>query len=247
MIPLTLVLESVVDSVDAKRLAGAEKSVAPLALSVAALAPRIRTGCLYELQPAGTFGLLVTRQAPRRLQRVRVAMRAHWPWFAPSFLLLTGHAGPCPHRRCRRDDGSAAGHRCNVPAPRQQLGWEGYAAAYRAELDRWPRVAHLAVVRQIALWLQTFETVTLLSFEPSMPRGVALATWRERGEFIPYAQRHVLRDWLLTGPSESSNPRAVIIEEPMQNRGVNPSDHLGTPDIRRLISPCLACERSGRR
>jgi hypothetical protein len=175
------------------------------ALSVADLAPRIRTGCLYEPQPASTFGLLVTQQAPRRLQRVQVAIRAHWPWFAPSFLLLTGHTGSCTHRRCRHNDGNAAGHRCSVPAPRQQFGWEGFAAAYRAELDHWPRVAHLAVVCQIALWLQTYETVTLLSFEPSMPRGVALATWRERGELVPYAQRHVLRDWLLTGPSKPSD------------------------------------------
>jgi hypothetical protein len=79
------------------------------------------------------------------------------------------------------------------------MGWEVFAAAYRAELDRWPNLAHLAAVRQIALWLQAFQTVTLLSFEPSMPRGTALAAWRERGEFIPYAQRHILRAWLLTG------------------------------------------------
>ena len=62
-------------------------------------------------------------------------------------------------------------------------------------LDKQP-----AAVRQIALWLQTFQTVTLLSFEPSMPRGAALAAWRDRGEFVPYAQRHNLRDWLLTKP-----------------------------------------------
>jgi hypothetical protein len=83
---LTPVLDSALDSVAAERLAGAEKSVAPSGLSVADLAPRIRTGCLYESQPAGTFGLLVTRQAPRRPQRVQVAIRAHWPWCAPQFL-----------------------------------------------------------------------------------------------------------------------------------------------------------------
>jgi hypothetical protein len=55
-------------------------------------------------------------------------------------------------------------------------------------------------VRRIALWLQTFETVTILSFEPSLSRGAALVAWRERGEFIPYAKGHILRDWLLTGP-----------------------------------------------
>jgi hypothetical protein len=132
-----------------------------------------------------------------------MAVRAHWPWFAPSFLLLTGHTSPCTHRRCRHNDANAAGHPCDVPLPRQQLGWEAFAVAYRAELDRWPRLAHLAVIRQIALWLQTFQTVTLLSFEPSMPRGSALAAWRERGEFVPYAQRHILRHWLFTGPAAS--------------------------------------------
>jgi len=178
---------------------------AGLPISLTDLAPRIRTGCLYDLQPDRTFGLLVTRQAPRRLQRVQVAIRAHWPWFAPSFLLLTGHSGACAHRRCRHDDADAAGHRCNVPLPRQQLGWEAFAAAYRAELDRWPRLAHVAVVQQIARWLQTFQTVTILSFESSMPRGIAFAAWQERGEFVPYSQRHILRDWLLTGPAGSSD------------------------------------------
>jgi hypothetical protein len=172
-------------------------------VSLSDLAPRIRTGCLYEPQPAGTFGLLVTRQAPRRPHRVQASVRAHWPWFAPSFVLLTGHSRPCTHRQCRHTDKNAAGHRCDVPTERQQLGWEGFAAAYRAELDRWPRLAHLAVMRQIVLWLQTFQTVTLLSFEPSMPRGAALTAWHMRGEFVPYAQRHILRDWLLSGPAAS--------------------------------------------
>jgi hypothetical protein len=181
----------------------ASATVTSSTVSLSDLAPRIRTGCLFEPQPEDTFGLLVTRQAPRCLRRAQAAVRAHWPWFAPSFLLLTGHTDPCTHRRCRHTDTNAAGHRCNVPLPRQQLGWEGFATAYRDELDRWPRLAHVAVLRQIALWLQTFETITLLSFEPSMPRGAALAAWQDRGEFVPYAQRHILRDWLLTG-SEAS-------------------------------------------
>jgi hypothetical protein len=204
MKPLTHVLDPIRCPIVAERVSGTRMRVDAAALSLTDLAPRIRTGCLYDLQPESTFGLLVTRQAPRRLRRVRMTIRTHWPWFAPSFLLLTGHAGACTHRRCRHNDGSAAGHRCDVPVPRHQLGWEAFAAAYRAELDRWPRLAHLAVLRQIALWLQTFETVTLLSFEPSMPRGAALAAWRERGEFVPYAQRHILRDWLLSGPRGSA-------------------------------------------
>lgn len=183
----------------------AAATVTSSTVSLVDLAPRIRTGCLFEPQPEDTFGLLVTRQAPRPLRRVQAAIRAHWPWFAPSFLLLTGHARPSTHRRCRHEDADAAGHHCDVPMPHQQLGWEGFARAYRAELDRWPHLAHVAVLRQVALWLQTFETITLLSFEPSMPRGAALAAWQERGEFVPYAQRHILRDWLLSGPAASSD------------------------------------------
>src|SRR5690348_12800927 len=135
MIPLAPALDMICDSIDAGRRDGAEKSIVPPLFSVADLAPRIRTGCLFEPQPEGTCGVLVTRQAPRRLQSVQASVRAHWPWFAPSFFLLTGHTTSCTHRRCRHEDVNAAGHRCNVPVERQQLGWEGFVTAYRAELD----------------------------------------------------------------------------------------------------------------
>ena len=113
------------------------KTLAPVLDSVL---DSVAAECLYESQPEGAFGLLVTRQAPRRLQRAQVAIRAHWPWCAPSFFLLTGRASPCTHRRCRHDDADAPGHRCKVPGPRQQLGWDAFAAAYRAESDRRPRL-----------------------------------------------------------------------------------------------------------
>jgi hypothetical protein len=184
---------------------GAAHSADRSLVSLADLAPRIRTGCVFEQQPARTCGVLVTREAPRHLNRVRVAIAAHWRWCAPSVLLLTGHTNACSHRRCRHDDAHAAGHRCDLPAPRLRLGWEAFAAAYRAELDRWPRLAHLAVAQQIARWLDTFETVTILSFESSMPHGETLIAWEQCGEFQPYTQRHVFRDWLLTGPSRQTN------------------------------------------
>ena len=38
---------------------------AGVVLSLAELADRIRTGCVYEGQPEDTLGLLVTRQDPR--------------------------------------------------------------------------------------------------------------------------------------------------------------------------------------
>jgi hypothetical protein len=85
------------------------------------------------------------------------------------------------------------------------MGWEAFAAAYRAELDRWPCLAHVAAIHQISRWLQTFQTVTLLSFEPSLPRAAALAAWRERSEFVLYSQRHILRDWLVSDPRGSAD------------------------------------------
>jgi hypothetical protein len=173
--------------------------------ALADLAPRIRTGCIYDLQPQRTCGVLVTREAPRRARHVRASIHAHWRWFAPSVYLLTGHTSACRHRRCRDDETSPTahrlGHQCDAPVSRQQLGWDGFATAYRAELDRWPRLAHVAVIQQIARWLQTFETVTILSFESSASRGAALTAWQEQGEFRPYAQRHIFREWLLMEPA----------------------------------------------
>jgi hypothetical protein len=178
-------------------------------ISLTDLASRIRTGCVFEEQPDDTCGILLTREAPRRLARVRSAIQVHWRWCAPSVFLLTGHTTMCCHRRChpnKGQSGQTAGHSCDVPASHQRMGWEAFAAAYRAELDHWPRLAHVAAVHQIARWLQTFQTVTLLSFEPSLPRGAALAAWRERGEFVPYAQRHILKDWLLSSPRTTADP-----------------------------------------
>ena len=119
-----------------------------------------------------------------------VPIRAHWRRFAPSVSLLTGSSRPCRysrHARCQHERPAA-------------LGWEGFAAAYRAELERWPFPVQLAVVRQIASWLCSYRTVTILSFESSRPRGAALLAWEQHGEFVPWAQRHVFREWLLGLP-----------------------------------------------
>ena len=125
----------------------ASATVPSSTVSLLDLAPRIRTGCLYEPQPAGTFGVLVTRQAPRRLQRVQAVVRAHWPWFAPSFLLLTGHTSPCTHRRCRHDDTNAAGHQCDVPRHDSSSAGRG-RTAYRGRIGPLASSRPLAVVRQ---------------------------------------------------------------------------------------------------
>src|SRR5262249_30224518 len=69
-------------------------------ISLTELAPRIRTGCVFEEQPDDACGVLVTREAPRRLAHVRGAIHTHWRWCAPSIALLTGHTAKCRHRRC---------------------------------------------------------------------------------------------------------------------------------------------------
>jgi hypothetical protein len=131
----------------------------------AALGTRLRTGCVYDAQLPDTFGLLVTRTDPRtRRSRPRplAAIQAHWPLFAPSLLLLTGHETACRSRRCHgmgRYDGHAPQH----------LGWPAFAAAYRAELEAWPCHTRLAIAQQIAAWLHTAPTVTILSFEHRTP------------------------------------------------------------------------------
>jgi len=192
-----------VASADAWEPGWADGSGAPtrVTISLQQLAERIRTGCVYEEQPEGTFGLLVTRDDPRSRRRsrvIRAPIDAYWAALSPSARLLTGRDAGCRARRCR---GSArhAGHLDGREA-RPRLGWEGFVAAYRAELEACPEWKRLGIVRHVARWLESHRTLTILSFEPGMPRGEALAAWERYGAFAPWAQRHVFRDWLLDLP-----------------------------------------------
>jgi hypothetical protein len=155
---------------------------------------RVRTGCVYEAQPTGTFGLLVTRDDPRTRRRGRpviAPIHEHWPLLAPSIFLLTGHTTTCQARHCR-SVGRCEGHRP------QTLGWPDFAVAYRAELEQRPLANGLAVMHQIIVWLSTNPTVTVLSFESGMPRGEAFVGCEQRDELVPWAQRHIFRDWLVS-------------------------------------------------
>jgi hypothetical protein len=148
-----------------------------------ALASRIQTGCVYDAQPSGAFGLLVTRADPRSWRRRPAGLahiHAHWPRFAPSMRLLTGHDMACPARRCH-GSGRLAGHAAI------HLGWPTFAAAHRAELEAWPLLTRLAVALQIVGWLRAFDTVTVLSFERRRPEDSTPECW---------AQRHVFCDWV---------------------------------------------------
>jgi len=181
--------------------AGQVAAAARVTRSLAELAGRIRTGCVFEEQPDGTFGLLVTRHDPRARWRSRAVLTpidAHWATLAPSVALLTGRDAGCRARRCRGTD-AHAGH-LGADGGRSRLGWEGFAAAYRAELEEAPERLRRGIVRQILAWLREYRTLTILSFEPGTPRGEAQHVWEERGVFVPWAQRHAFRDWLLALP-----------------------------------------------
>jgi hypothetical protein len=165
------------------------------AITPAELATRIRTGCVYERQPTGTFGVLVTRSDPRtrrRAYRTLAPIHAHWSTFAPSVALLTGHPTACRSRRCH-----GAG-RC-VEHARVHLGGPAFAQAYRAELERCSLHTRLAVARQVIEWLRIAPTLTILSFERRAPHGPTLLVEEEvDGVTAGWAQRHVFRDWLVS-------------------------------------------------
>jgi hypothetical protein len=165
------------------------------------LQSRIRTGCVYELQPRDTFGLLVTRDDPRlrwKDRRMLAPIHAHWPTLAPSVLLLTGHKTSCHSRHCRGDS------RCAEHVP-LQLRWPAFAAAYRAELEQCPLIRRLVVIGDIVEWLQAFPTVTVLSFEQGklhrneVPYHAVLADLQDQPRaHYSWAQRHIFRDWLVS-------------------------------------------------
>ena len=175
-------------------LAGNQICMSRMYSPVASIAERVRTGCVYELQPITTFGLLVTRDDPRTRRRVRPVLapiHAHWALCAPSIALLTGHETACRSRHCR-----TAG--CDDRHKVLSTNWATFAAAYRAELEERSLSERLGVLRQILARLCQYPTVTVLSFESGTPKGEALVAWEQRREFRPWAQRHIFREWLVS-------------------------------------------------
>jgi hypothetical protein len=93
--------------------------------------------------------------------------------------------------------------------------WTAFAAAYQAELDQRSLAEQLGVLRQIVAWLRQYPTLTILSFESRTPKGEALVAWEQRGEFLPWAQRHIFREWLvslllLAGPGRRGGVRSTF-------------------------------------
>jgi len=126
------------------------------------LAERLLTGCLHDPAPPRTYPVLITRTRPKRCA---AQYHAWWRELAPSLALLHT-ATPEDSRR------------------------DGFARAYRAELNALPLRAWYRALLHLAEWLHTYPTVTLLSYE----RVPALL------ERQIVTQRSVLRAWLLSAP-----------------------------------------------
>jgi len=146
---------------------------------VPSAAARVRLGCVFESQPADTFGLLVMRMRPRR--GVVAIVHDAWEDLAPSLSLLSG-----------RTSGHTRGGPARRRGARIHLGWKEFALVYRAELDALPARMHLELVWQIGCWLNCHRTVTILSHERA-PGG---------DELHARTQRRVLREWLLGLPGQ---------------------------------------------
>jgi uncharacterized protein YeaO (DUF488 family) len=131
------------------------------------LAERLLTGCLRAPAPPRTYSVLITRARPKRCA---VHCRAWWRELAPSMALL---------HTTSSDDSRRA----------------DFAHAYGAELDALPLRAWYRALLRLAEWLQTYPSVTLLSYE----RVPALL------ECQTITQRTVLRTWLLRAPSLQSS------------------------------------------
>jgi uncharacterized protein YeaO (DUF488 family) len=132
------------------------------------LAERLLTGRLHDPAPQRTYPVLITRTRPRRCA---VQYRAWWRELAPSLALL--------HTTSQQDSTR-----------------EGFARAYRAELDALRLRAWYRALLQLAEWLHVYPTVTLLSYE-------CVPTLLERQTIT---QRSVLRAWLLTAPGPRVSP-----------------------------------------
>jgi uncharacterized protein YeaO (DUF488 family) len=135
------------------------------------LAERLLTGCLRAPAPPRTYPVLITRTRPKRCT---AQYQTWWRELAPSIALL--HTAPSEDSRR-----------------------EAFARAYRAELDALPLHTWYRALLQLAEWLHTYPSVTLLSHERVLPLL----------ERQTVTQRSVLRAWLLGAP----DPRPSTSEE----------------------------------
>src|SRR5579859_1337863 len=117
------------------------------AWETAVLSPeRIRTGCLYEGQPASTYSIAVMRFDPRLSGRQQIPFHEWWPELAPSAPLLNAYRRLDTHGQ-------------------HALPWPAFAHAYLAELDGLPTALLLGLIQTLCEMPSRYTTVTLLCCE----------------------------------------------------------------------------------
>jgi uncharacterized protein YeaO (DUF488 family) len=129
---------------------------------------RLRTGCLYEGQPASTYGIAVLRYDPRRSGRRQIPFHAWWPELAPSAPLLTAYRTMDRHGQ-------------------RALSWRDFARSYLTELEAVPTSVLLNLVATLCQMPCRYKTVTFLGCE----HAAAADEQRVR------CHRRLLRAWLL--------------------------------------------------
>jgi uncharacterized protein YeaO (DUF488 family) len=129
---------------------------------------RLRTGCVYEGQPASSYCMAVLRYDPRISGRRQVPFHEWWPELAPSSTLLVAY-------------------RTVDTYGRRQLAWAEFARAYLAELDALPVRPLLDFIATLNDMPSRYRSVTFL--------GCEHATAADEGRVK--CHRRLLRSWLL--------------------------------------------------
>jgi uncharacterized protein YeaO (DUF488 family) len=129
---------------------------------------RLRTGCIYEAQPAATYSLCVLRFDPRLGGRRQVPFHEWWPELAPTAPLLVGYRTLDTHGQ-------------------RAVSWAAFARSYLAELDTLPTRLLVGLVEGLCALPCRYTSVTLLGCE----HPTAADEGRVR------CHRRLLRAWLL--------------------------------------------------
>ena len=129
---------------------------------------RIRTGCVYEAQPAASYSLCVLRFDPRLSGRRQIPFHEWWPELAPTTPLVKGYRTLDTHGQ-------------------RAISWAAFAQSYFAELDALPTRLLVSLVEELCELPCRYMSVTLLGCE----HPTAADELRVR------CHRRLLRLWLL--------------------------------------------------
>lgn len=133
------------------------------------LAPeRLRTGCIYEGQPADSYLIAVMRFDPRLSGWRQVPIHEWWPTLAPQVPVLNAYRHLDAHGQ-------------------RQIQWPEFARRYLAGLDLLPTQLLVDLIRSFGVLPSRYKTVTLLCCE----HATAADERRVR------CHRRLLRHWLL--------------------------------------------------